>query len=234
MKTKLPISTISYNTPEYLETKLREWQSAKLISEWYFIAHEPEDDEAGGKKHMHVLLYPAKQIQTEDLIQDALQLDPEKPDKPLKCLPYRITKNFGDWYLYVIHDRAYLAMKGQSRRYHYTIEDMVTFDEDQLNCRVHEIDMFDKSSWKLLETFMKEGLTFAEVFARGAVPIQQFSQYRQAYEYMVAERTNRNGRQGHEVDPLDRDTEIASEEQIAELVEAMKVVHAAESQSKSE
>ena len=218
MRTKLPISTISYNSPAYLETKLREWHSARLISEWYFIEHLPEDDEAGNKKHMHVLIYPAKQLQTEDLIQDALELDPEHVDKPFKCLPYRITKNFGDWYLYAIHDRAYLAMKGQSRRYHYTIDDMVTFDEDQLRCRVHEIDMFDKSSWKLLETFMKEGLTFAEVLARGAVPIQQFSQYRQAYEYMVSVRTNRGGRKGHEPDIAERDVEIASESQIAQIV----------------
>ncbi len=215
MKTRLPISTISYNSPEFLKIKLQELTAARIISEWNFIQHEPEDDEGGKRLHIHLWLIPAKTVQTEDLIAEMLEPDPEKPDKPRKCLPFRVSKNFGDWYLYGIHDRAYLAMKAESRRYHYTIEDMATSDEDQLNCRVHEIDMFEKSSWKMLEAFMKEGLTFAEVFQRGAVPVQQFAQYRAAYEYMVTSRTDRNGRKGHEEDP-----DLLPPEQVAEKLAA--------------
>lgn len=218
MKTRLPISTISYNTPAFLRQKLQELQSAKIISEWHFIEHEPEDDEGGKRKHIHLWLEPAKSIQTEDLVSEMIELDPEKPDKPRKCLPFRISKNFGDWYLYGIHDIAYLAMKAESRRYHYTVEDVVTSDEDQLNCRIHEIDMLEKSGWKKMEAYYKEGLTFAEIFKRGAVPIPQFAQYRQAYEYMIAERTDRGGRKGHEPDISERDVEIASESQIAQIV----------------
>lgn len=220
MKTRLPISTISYNTPGYLAAKLRELTTAKIISEWHFIQHEPEDDEGGKRKHIHLWLVPAKSIQTEDLISETLEIDPEKPEKPRKCLPFRVSKNFGDWYLYGIHDRAYLASKAESRRYHYTVDDLCTSDSDQLNCRIHEIDMIEKSGWAKMEAYYKEGLTFAEVFARGAVPIQQFSQWRQAYEYMIAERTNRGGRKGHEqdIDVTERDYTMCSEEQIAELV----------------
>ena len=215
MKTKLPISTISYNTPEYLELKLRELQRGKIISEWHFVEHQPEDDEGGKKLHIHLWLQPAKSLQTEDLIEELLQPDPEKPDKPRKCLPFRISKTFGDWYLYAIHDRAYLASKAESRRYHYTIDDVRTSDDDQLNCRVHEIDMLDKGGWAKMEAFYKEGLTFAEIFKRGAVPIQQFSQFRQAYEYMVAERTNRGGRKGHE---QPEDGELLTPEQVHDVL----------------
>ena len=218
MKTRLPISTISYNTPAFLRQKLQELQGARIISEWHFIEHEPEDDEGGKRKHIHLWLEPAKSIQTEDLISEMIELDPEKPDKPRKCLPFRVSKNFGDWYLYGIHDISYLAMKAESRRYHYTVDDVATSDEDQLNCRIHEIDMLEKSGWKKMEAYYKEGLTFAEIFKRGAVPIQQFAQYRQAYEYMIAERTNRGGRKGHEPDITEKDVEIASESQIAQIV----------------
>lgn len=213
MKTRLPISTISYNSPAFLALKLRELQAAKIISEWHFIEHEPEDDEGGKRKHIHLWLEPSKTVQTDDLIAEMLEPDPDKPDKPRKCLPFRISKNFGDWYLYGIHDRAYLASKAESRRYHYTVDDVVTSDEDQLNCRVHEIDMLDKGGWAKMEAYYREGLTFAEVFKRGAVPIQQFSQFRQAYEYMVAERTNRNGRPGHEPE-----SDLMSPEEVAEIL----------------
>lgn len=211
MKTKLPISTISYNSPEYLEIKLREMQRGKIISEWHYIQHQPEDDEGGKKWHIHLWMEPAKSIQTEDLVMEMIEPDPEKPDKPRKCLPFRLSKNFGDWYLYAIHDRAYLASKAESRRYHYTVDDVRTSDNDQLNCRIHEIDMLDKSGWSKMAAFLAEGLTFAEVFKRGSVPIQQFAQWRAAYEYMVAERTNRNGRPGHE-----QADDLLSPEEVAE------------------
>lgn len=218
MKTRLPISTISYNSPKFLALKLRELQAAKIISEWHFIEHEPEDDEGGKRKHIHLWLEPSKTIQTDDLIAEMLEPDPDKPDKPRKCLPFRISKNFGDWYLYGIHDRAYLASKAESRRYHYTVEDVRTSDDDQLNCRIHEIDMLDKSGWSKMSAYMQEGLTFAEVFKRGAVPIQQFAQFKAAYEYMIAERTNRNGRPGHE-----QAEELLTPEEVKETLTAHKI-----------
>ena len=53
MKTTKPISTISYNTPEFLENKLNELLANGLISFFAYILHEPEEDET--KRH---LVYP--------------------------------------------------------------------------------------------------------------------------------------------------------------------------------
>ena len=45
VKTRRPISTISYNSPEYLQGKLEELRKAKIISVWFFIKHKKEQDE---------------------------------------------------------------------------------------------------------------------------------------------------------------------------------------------
>ena len=67
MRTTKPIATISFNTPEYLKLKLDELTKAKKIAFWAYIVHQPEDDEAGNKVHMHVYIEPSAMVQTEDL-----------------------------------------------------------------------------------------------------------------------------------------------------------------------
>ena len=203
MRTTKPISTISFNTPEYLRCKLDELQDAGRISFWAFITHEPEDDEGGKKKHSHVYVEPAKMLQTDDLKEALKEFDPEKPDKPRGCLTWHSSK-FDDWYLYALHDAAYLATKQQSRRYHYSAEKMVASDPDDLTCKARSIDMLAVSPYAAMMDAQKQGLSWADFFRRGIVPITQLRQWEQAWYLLQQGYTDRNGREGHANDADDQ------------------------------
>ena len=196
MRTSKPISAISYNTPGYLRVKLEELRKNKRISEWYYIRHEPEDDEAGNKKHIHLYVVPSKMLQTDDLIAEFYEYDLTHPDKPLTCPHWRVSK-FPDWYLYGIHDKTYLVSKGQTRRYHYRMEDVQAYNTDALLQSVREIDLTSLTAVKAMLDAQENGLTFAQFFRSGAVPIQQFLQFKNAWELMISDHTERSGRETH-------------------------------------
>lgn len=199
MRTTKPISTISFNSPEFLALKLQELQDAQRISFWAFIVHKPEDDEAGKKYHQHVYVEPSKMIQTDDLRDALKEFDPTHPDKPLGCLKWHSSK-FDDWYLYVLHDARYLASKGQSRRFHYVHDDIVSGDYDDLLCMSRNIDLLSLSPYAAMQEAIAHGLTFQEFFRRGTIPILQVKQWENAWYMLMDGTTNRNGREGHPSD----------------------------------
>ena len=195
MRTSRPIATISYNTADYLNTVLGELTRKRAITFWAWVEHYPEDDET--KAHKHLYIVPNGQIDTDSLREQFVQVDLTNPTlKPLGTLNFRPSK-FVDWYLYALHDSAYLETKGQARRYHYTLDDVVTSDHDEL---VEEILMMDLSKINrslILKTAAESGLPFAELLSKGQIPLQQTPAYRMAYEAIQAF-TFRNGREGHE------------------------------------
>lgn len=128
MRTSKPISTISYNTPEYLKSKLDELVRNHTISDYMYIQHHAEADER--KDHIHLWLKPNKLLDTMDLQDHFKELDLNNPTaKPLGCIDFETSKT-DDWILYGMHLEPYLASKGQSREYHYTKDDFVYNDED--------------------------------------------------------------------------------------------------------
>lgn len=202
MRTTKPIATISFNTPSYLALKLRELQKAGRISFWAFIVHKPEDDEGGKKEHSHVYLEPSKMLQTDDLREALKEFDPAMPDKPRGCLTF-VSSKFDAWYMYALHDKRYLAHKGEARRFHYCHDDMVTSDEDDLLYKSRMIDMISLSPYADMEDAQKQGLTFVQYFSRGTIPIQQVTLFQNAWNLLATTRTERGGRPGHAmaVDP---------------------------------
>lgn len=200
MKTTKPISTISFNSPDYLHTKLTELTKAGRIAFWAFIVHLPEDDEGGKKEHCHVFVEPAKMVQTEDLKQELKEFDPKHPDKPLGCISWHNSK-FDDWYMYALHDKAYLASKAQSRKYHYKHDDMFTSDDDDMTFRVRSIDRTAVSPYEAMREAQSMGMTFPEFVASGRVPIPQLRMYREAWALMWNNWTHRVGRDGHPNEP---------------------------------
>ena len=196
MRTTKPISTISFNTASYLRLKLDELKKAKIISVWHYIEHLPEDDEAGKKKHIHLYIEPSKLLQTEELEEHFKELDMSMPDKPKKCLPFRSSK-FADWYLYSLHDTAYLVSKGQTRRYKYEHSDFVTSDADELYRASKMIDRRSLTPWVDLAEAVQDGLTFAEYFQNSGQPIQQINAFHKAFELLCENNTYRAGRQTH-------------------------------------
>ncbi len=106
MATSKPISTISYNSEEFLKQRLDEWYKQHLIQCYQYIKHKGED---GDKNHIHLRIEPNKTLDPMDLTQMLREPDP-KHDKPLGCRPWRPAKE-EDWFLYAIHDKQYLKLK---------------------------------------------------------------------------------------------------------------------------
>lgn len=199
MKTGKPISTISFNTTSYLKLVLDNLLSNKIISFWFFIKHKPEDDEGGHKEHHHVFLIPSKMIQTDDLREQFIEYDPDNPDKPRKTLLFKSSK-FDDAYLYFLHDKRYLALKGQSRKFHYSVEDIFSSDDDELLCSARSIDLISLSPYRDMEDAQSQGLTFNEYFKRGTIPLPQLLLYQRAWDLLLINSTFRNEKENHPMD----------------------------------
>ena len=183
MNTSKPIATISYNSPTRLLSVLQALQSKHIISFWAYMFHYGEDDEAGKKPHIHLYVEPAKRLQTEELRELLKEFDPEHPDKLKGCLSF-VSSKFGDWYMYVLHDVKYLASKGKERKYHYSHEMFVTSDNDDLICKSRMIDLIALSPYADMEQAQKQGLSFAQYFSRGTIPLPQLALYQRAWDIL--------------------------------------------------
>lgn len=199
MRTTKPISTISFNSPSYLSLKLTELLKAGRISFWAYVVHKPEDDEGGKKEHCHVYIEPSKMLQTDDLKSELREFDPSNPDKPKGCISFNSSK-FDPWYLYVLHDKRYLASKGQSRKFHYSHDDIITSDFDDLLFKSKSIDMLGLSPYADMIDAQARGVTWAEYFSRGTVPITQVVSFERAWWLLLSQHTDRYGRPNHPMD----------------------------------
>lgn len=199
MRTTKPVSTISYNTIPFLELKLEELRKAKIISFWSFIYHKAEVDEK--KDHIHVYFEPSKMLQTDDILEHLCQitgkfLDNGRPEV-LCCMNVHSSK-FDDWYLYSVHDEAYLMSKGQSRVHHYCFDDFYASNIDELNFKVCDIDYTAQNAMKQIVEAQRLGLSLRDYLLRGSIPISQVNQVEKAWNLLRLGDTWRNGRDGHE------------------------------------
>lgn len=199
VRTSKPISTISYNSEDFLCLKLTELLKAHIISFWVVIFHQPEDDERKG--HFHVYVEPSKMLQTDELKDMFIEFDGVN-EKPLGVLSFDSSK-FGPWYLYALHDKDYLALLGQTRKFHYTDGDFIVCDGDEMLQRVQRIDWNKLMPKRGIYDAIDAGLSFGAFFARGGVPIQQINQFRVAWDILKEERTYRNGKPNHELGEQD-------------------------------
>ena len=103
------ISTISFNSPNFLAHRLHELQDNGVIEYAHWIWHKPEQDET--KAHAHVLVKPNRRLDTSALRNSFKELQVGE-DKPRGVLPFRTTSQVSDWMLYSAHDSLYLARKG--------------------------------------------------------------------------------------------------------------------------
>lgn len=200
MRTTKPIATISFNTAEFLELKLNELLHSGRLSFWAFITHEPEDDEGGKKRHHHVYVEPSKMLQTDDLRTELLEVDPTN-EKPLGCLSWNSSK-FDPWYMYALHDRRYLASKGQSRRYHYGSDSVRASDTDDLLCKTRCIDLLSLSPYADMLDAIEHEVSWPEYFARGTVPLPQIRAFEMAWNLLAQDYTFRKERAAHAMEAM--------------------------------
>ena len=197
MKTSKPVSTISYNTPRFLLGQLDGLLQSGKISFYAFIVHKgEEDDEAGTQKdHIHLYVEPARNLQTDDLTRELLEIDPNKPAKPLKCLPWQNSKRWGDWYLYALHDKRYLASKSQARQFHYTDEHFFTSDIDYFTYKCRNIDYMQLDIYSDMLDFIEQNQSIGTYVKCRNIPISQLAFIERAWKFMAADIVERNGRQ---------------------------------------
>lgn len=203
MRTRTQISTISYNTNDFLIIELNKLVQEQVIEFWAFVEHLPEEDEKKAHKHLYVV--PCTLIDTFELNKRLQELDASHPELPaLGCMNWRHSK-FVDWYLYALHDVAYLSMHGdESRKYHYANTDIIASEYDYLNELIHTSDMSRYKSFQKLRDMARSGVSFREIFENGFIPVQQIIQYKKAYNLVRfgdMDYTYRGGRSGHEEVP---------------------------------
>lgn len=106
MATQKPISTISYNSEEFLKEKLNQWVNAHIIQCYQYIAHKGED---GDKDHIHLRIEPNKKLDPMELSEELKEYKlGEKLPRGVR--PWRPSKE-EDWFLYAVHDKAFLSLK---------------------------------------------------------------------------------------------------------------------------
>lgn len=183
MNTSKAFSTISFNTRPFLQGVLNDLIEEGVLTFWAFIPHKAEDDEGGKKDHFHVYMEPAKRLQTDYIIDRSKEIDPTNP-KPKKFMPCNICNSFGHWFMYAMHDEQYLKNKGLEKKFHYKYEDFITSDEDYLYCKFKEIDVSILGGFGKMKEALQQGMTFNEFCDHGWVPVQQFVQYKKAWEFL--------------------------------------------------
>lgn len=176
MNTARPISTVGYNTKDFLNFKLNSLVENGLISFYCYIFHKGEpnglDDPQEGKDHNHIYIEPNKRLDTSKLKKMFNEVDLNN-SLPLAVKPFEFSK-FPHWYLYVLHDPFYLAKKGQSRFYQYSKEDMITSDSDYLKQKViEEVKSGEYSFGEDMNNYMNKGYSFIQyAIARNIHPMQ--------------------------------------------------------------
>lgn len=185
MRTSKPISTISYNTEDYLKNVIEKWRKNGIIEYAMWIRHEPEQDEK--KAHYHVFIKPAKLIQTMDLENDSMELDPYNPEKPLKMISFRVSKE-SDWVLYGIHDKAYLQEKGLEREKHYDLQDIQATCHDTLTDIIACLSDERKGriEYRIMEC-VDRGMSWGQIVGSGLIPLRHMGGAKIMYQALTGE-----------------------------------------------
>ena len=207
MRTSKPISTISYNSPAFLEAKLNELVRNHVISDWMYIYHHAEADER--KDHIHLYIQPNRLLDTMDLQQFFEERDITNLEaKPLKCIDFRTSKS-DDWILYSMHLEAYLAMKGQLREFHYKKTDFRFCDEDTFEDNfAHALRGSEFAQRQQTLEFLQGGTSPVDLIQSGLVPLSMASSLN-ALDHLI----DRHGRTTHT--PLFDDDGVVIDDEVA-------------------
>lgn len=217
MNTISTISSISWNTVPFFESTIARLHSSGVIDWCHWIYHQPEEDEKKG--HIHFVLQPSRRIDTSSLEKEFVEpvCTPAEARKLVKeylargeslpndvvlprgVNPFRKTGSMKDWFLYAMHDVKYLLGKGQSRQHHYSRADIQSTHDSFVDELLQEcVDPLGQILTRVVE-MRDKGYTLGSILATGLVPANLAMMAKIVYE--DAE-TNRNGRSGHDEQPI--------------------------------
>lgn len=184
MRTSKPLTNICYCTTPYIIAALNKLIDEKYLQWYMFIVHQADEDLK--KEHKHIYLIPNGRIDTNILDDYLSEVDPTNI-KPLGCMIWRAEslKNFGDAYLYYLHDITYLEAKGMHRNLHYKECDIYTSDNDQLSELVRTIDYRKLYGTAYIKYAIENNIPFAQLVAENRIPMQQIRQAKEYYSEMM-------------------------------------------------
>ncbi len=211
MKISKPISTISYNTLDFLKETLDTQVLLRNILYYEFIEHLPDTDEK--KKHIHLYIVPNKALDLSKFSEYFKEPDTifhpfinakyytcnnfnferalittrykflktkkykSLKRKPLKCIMFRKSNTYGDWYWYVLHDKDYLKAKMLERNKYYADNDIFSSDIDthinlvQENPLINYANMSDIAIRDFIFNAVSEGVSLKDVLGSGLIPL---------------------------------------------------------------
>lgn len=181
MVTSCNISTISYNSREFLLKTLSRLVELRVINFYSFIEHLPEEDEK--KSHIHLYIVPNGRIDTDKLREDYFLEPVSSSTSCLNCLPFYHSK-WADWYLYSSHNRSYLNSKMEERKYYYSDDEFVNSDDMYFTELCHTIDYSKFMGNERFKNAVLSGMTFKECLEKGIVPINLVRQYQTFYGFL--------------------------------------------------
>lgn len=167
MKTAKLISTISFNTPSFVQGTVARLLESELITYSHWIQHKPEQGD--NKEHIHLVIEPAKALDTLFLSKEFIQPIPN--DKPLKTLPWNKSK-ISDWILYSLHHSGYLATKFQTREIEYQLSDIQSTDRDLLEAQYNEAIRDLNPLVDFVKQWYEKGRGLNELILTGAITPQ--------------------------------------------------------------
>lgn len=160
MASKKPISTIAYNE-EVLKNTLQSKIDTGEIQFYAYIKHLGEGDGLSEcKDHFHVFVAPNKQIDAVSF--KRCFLDSDGRTTTINW----VNSKFIEWLLYVLHDTEYLGEKGLVRKYRYSIENVVSSDNRDLDRMICENPVPESIR---IRRQIQAGYTFEEMFLSGSV-----------------------------------------------------------------
>lgn len=193
MQTCKAISTISYNSKEFLVSRLNLLVKMHIIDFYMFIEHIGEITFTGEKEkdHIHLFIVPNHRINTAELDEQFIELDPNNI-KPKKCISWSVSKS-DDWILYALHDPNYLMSKMEKRQIQYKYTDLKSSDYDDLERRYRIA--YQSSGYARacnLYKYAKAGGTLNALMEVGAIPINQITSYQEFFKQAKADSKQTN------------------------------------------
>lgn len=199
-KSSAMISTISYNSFDFLKDKLNYLVKIGELNYFEFIKHLPDTDDR--KLHYHVFMIPNKAQdynQLRNCFRESCSVHIDKKinkfikfDYPLlvskthfnfnffkdkKIMLVNKTRKYGDWYWYSIHDKDYLRAKGLTRNIHYCDDDIYSYDKDmhrnllEINPLRDFCQMGDNQIMSYLVDCVQNNVSIGDVLAEGYIPL---------------------------------------------------------------
>lgn len=176
--TKKSIATISFNTEEFLKSRLNDLVKNESIVYYFYIMHKAEEDTK--KAHFHVFIEPNGNIDVCKL-RDFFN-EPVLNNGDLGCLPF-VNSKFEHWYLYSKHDIDYLNTRCEVKKYHYKKEDFIVSNEVQFEYLISTININIVNKKSQLINLCNQGYSWEDIILNSnLIPINQIKAYKEIYD----------------------------------------------------